>query len=315
MCTSIRICGEGAYFGRNMDIENDFGGEVVLAPRSYRIKYSHGGEESEHYAILGVAVKIGGYPLYADCMNEAGLCIAGLALAESTYYFPSDGKYDGKRRLASFEVPLFLLSKCKNVRECVDVMRDTVIVDTSFSSDIQATPLHWHIADGCSSAVIEQTREGMKVYYNEVDILTNEPTFECQLRGLSAYGNLTPGRAENCLTRIGGVGSSGWGEGSVGLPGDLSSRSRFIKAAYLTALSGEIEKEWLNEGHLLSLLSAVAVPMGAVVNERKMHYTTYTSLMDIGEASYTYIGRDRLSPKKYYMRELRLDGEELIVAR
>lgn len=313
MCTSIRLLGEEMYFGRNMDIEDGFDWKVVLLPRRYRIKYRHGGEDNYHYAIFGMAAVINGYPLFADCMNEAGVGIAGLALTESCRYFSECEKYGGKHKIASFEVPLLLFSRCKSVAECVELMKNTVIVDTNFSSEVSATPLHWHIADRKSSAVIEQTKDGMNIYQSRADVLTNEPTFDVHLRGLSMYGNLTSKRAENCLTRLCGDGQ-GFGEGSVGLPGDYTSRSRFVKSAYLVGLSREIKVKKLDEGHLFSLLSAVAVPFGAV-NEGKMHYTVYTSLMNSEKMSYTYIGKDRLNVKRYYMKDYDLEGDELIVVK
>ena len=79
MCTSIALTGKHLIFGRNMDLDGDFGGCATVLPRRAPLALRRMPAIREHYAVLGMARTVEGYPLYADGMNEHGLCMAGLA--------------------------------------------------------------------------------------------------------------------------------------------------------------------------------------------------------------------------------------------
>lgn len=316
MCTSIRLSGVRTFFGRNMDIECSFGENVALTPRGYTIKLRHEREVNSHYAILGMASVIDSYPLYADAFNEKGLCIAGLNFPVNTRYLPIEEIDPEKYRIAPFEFPLFLLSKCKSVEECKALLNDTGITDVSFSDQLKATPLHWHIADKDSSVVVECLSTGISVLDDPADVLANNPPFDMQIMNLAAYQNLTPQKAENCLSRLGNFYSLGKAFGAVGLPGDFSSPSRFVKSAYLTALSRMLPPSEITLAHLFSLLRSVAVPKGAVTDSGetgKSHYTLYTCGMDIENMSYNYQRYDCLDLNTVYMRQEDIDGRDILI--
>ena len=78
MCTSIALTTGDFYFGRNLDLEYSFGEQVAVTPRQYPIVFRKAGECRRHYAMIGMATVVDGYPLYAEAANEKGLCIAGL---------------------------------------------------------------------------------------------------------------------------------------------------------------------------------------------------------------------------------------------
>jgi len=315
MCTSIRLGGAHMYFGRNMDIECSFGECVALAPRNYPIRFRKIGEISSHYAILGMAGVIDSYPLYADAFNEKGLCIAGLNFPINTRYIPLEESDENKHRVTPFELPLFLLSKCKSVAECKLLLGDTDIVDISFSDSVKLTPLHWHIADREESAVIECLPSGLSVKSNPADVLANNPPFDYQLINLAQYQNLTPNKTENCLSKLGDFHALGKAFGAVGLPGDFSSMSRFVKSAYLTALTKALPGEDVTLSHLFTLLRSVAVPKGAVIeNEKsqKSHYTLYTSGIDIEKKSYSYLTYDSIFAKSVFMYEYDVDSSDIM---
>ena len=86
MCTSIAMKTQDFYFGRTMDFEYNFNESVVFTPRNYPLPFRRTDILDKHYAILGMATVVEGYPLYADAVNEAGLCIAGLNFPDTAYY-------------------------------------------------------------------------------------------------------------------------------------------------------------------------------------------------------------------------------------
>lgn len=86
MCTSIAMNTEDFYFGRTMDIEYSFNEKVVFTPRNYPIAFRRNDTLRRHYAMLGMASVVEDYPLYAEAVNERGLCIAGLNFPDNAYY-------------------------------------------------------------------------------------------------------------------------------------------------------------------------------------------------------------------------------------
>lgn len=269
MCTSIAYHGKSFCFGRNMDIEYSFGERLIVCGQRFRFDFRATEPLCEHNAIIGVGTVIDGYPLFADAMNEHGLCIAGLNFPKYAH-FPNTSEGDFLK-LAPFELIPYLLGKCKAVSEVRDVLSGARIVDIPFSDTVPNATLHWHIADSSSSITVESTVSGLFVYENGVSVLTNSPSFPLQLEHFEKLSDLKS-RSDGERTSL--------GYGAVGLPGDLSSVSRFVRAAFLLGcspreLSGEAACD-----HLLSVLAAVAMTDGAVVDgEGKTHKTVYSSCM------------------------------------
>ena len=92
MCTAIKVDFKDGFFGRNMDIDHSFGEQIIITPRNYRLKFKVSNSFERHYAIMGVGTVIDEYPLYADAMNEKGLCFAGLSFKDNAKYYPIDLK-------------------------------------------------------------------------------------------------------------------------------------------------------------------------------------------------------------------------------
>lgn len=281
MCTSVAINRGDFYFGRNMDIEGALGDGVVITPRSFPLCFRREMPSLSHYAMIGSAVMADGYPLYADGMNEKGLAMAGLNFPYNAYYGKTAEKE--KAQIAPFEFIPWVLSRCANVREAKVLLQDAEIVSEPFSDAFPMTPLHWHIADGTGSLTVEPMKDGLRVYENPVGVLTNNPPFPRQLDQLGKYGNLSNicerGRTEDS--------AFSFGLGGVGLPGDYSSSSRFVKAAVMRkwmVLDGA-EREAVCG--FFSLLGSVAPPRGCVLNEAgRPHFTVYACCMNAARSAY-----------------------------
>ena len=191
MCTSIAMKTRDFYFGRTMDIEYSFNECVVFTPRNYPVNFRKAGNMCRHYALLGMGTVIEDFPLYAEAVNEKGLCIAGLNFPDSAYYPP---KEDEKRyNISPFELIFWLLGKCASVSEARKLLEDTHFINIPFNEKTPLTPLHWHIADSESSIVLESTKRGMEIYDDPAGVLTNNPSFDFQMTNLCQYMNLTTG--------------------------------------------------------------------------------------------------------------------------
>ena len=185
MCTSIALTTGDFYFGRNLDLEYSFGEQVAVTPRQYPIVFRKAGECRRHYAMIGMATVVDGYPLYAEAANEKGLCIAGLNFPGNAFY--SAQLSEDKANVSPFELPLWVLGKCACVEEARALLEQTHIMSIPFSEQMPLAPLHWHIADRESSIVVECMQGGMRVYDNPVGVLTNNPPFDFQLTNLRQY--------------------------------------------------------------------------------------------------------------------------------
>lgn len=285
MCTAISILAGDAFFGRNLDYEQDFGEKVTITPRNYPFKFTNGGELNHHYAMIGMALPVNGYPLYFDATNEKGLSMAGLNFPQNAQYAKSE---EGKVHVASFEFIPWILSQCETVKETKELLQKVQITDTNFNDTLKPTPLHWLIADGAESITVEQTCEGLFVYDNETGVLTNNPPFLMQMSRLADFINLTPEEPENRFSDHLQLASYSKGMGAMGLPGDLSSASRFVKTCFLTQNSrwGETEEEKVHA--FFHLLYAVFQQEGCIKTADGFEKTQYSSCCNASRGIYYY---------------------------
>ena len=282
MCTAIRDDKIRPLAGRSLDLEYSLDEKIVLTPRKYPLKYRHHGCDSSHLATLGIATVKGGTPLYYDAVNECGLSAFALN-------FPKYGVYgkprEGMKNIASFEVIPRILSICKTVGEARELLLDAVITDDTFSKELPATPLHWMVADKEECITVESTEEGLKIYDNPVGALTNSPPFPYHLTRLADHMGLSSVTPENKLSDYTPTVYSR-GMGAIGLPGDFSSASRFIKAVFVkenTVPCGDAISRFFH------IMDAVSVPLGCIITDSDNPVSTvYTSCADLDAVSYYY---------------------------
>ena len=274
MCTSLSMNNGGFCFGRNMDIEFPLETSVAVLPRRYPLSFLCGEERSEHYAVIGAAAVRDGVPLLCDGMNEKGLCGAALSFPDCVYLRGADG---GRRTVAPFELLLWVLSQCGDIPQAVSLLSETAVADIPFSDSVPNTPLHWHFSDGTGAIVLECTAEGMKLHHDPVGVLTNSPPFEFHLNSLRQYAQLSPRYPEK----------SGWTElqpfgrgfGAIGLPGDFSPVSRYVRTAFLK-LNSPVMEEDERISQFFHILANAAMPRGSVYTEDgREELTAYTSCM------------------------------------
>lgn len=286
MCTAVCYRTKDPYFGRTLDNDVSYGEEVVVTPRRYPFAFRHAETLREHYALIGTAFVPDGFPLYYDAVNEKGLCAAGLNFTGSARYGKAAG---GKCDLAQFELIPYLLGRCASVREAAAALRHINITDEAYRADMPPAKLHWMIADREQAAVLECTREGMHLYDDPAGVLTNEPPFPAQMFHLNDFMGLSPQKPQNRFSEKLSLQIYSRGMGALGLPGDLSSRSRFVRAAFaaLNAVSGESEEE--SVAQFFHILGAVSQPRGCnFLGEGRYEVTVYSSCCNAAAGIYYY---------------------------
>ncbi len=286
MCTAATYYTKDHYFGRNLDLEYSYHETVTITPRNYPFQFRKMGEKKSHYAMIGMAYVFDNYPLYYDAVNEKGLGMAGLN-------FPKNADYkevvEGKDNVAPFEFIPWILSQCADVLEAKDLLSRMNLAAIDFSEQLKASPLHWIIADKKSAITVECVKEGLKVYDNPVGILTNNPTFDKHLFQLNNYMYLSTEQIENHFSKDLELDAYSRGMGAMGLPGDLSSLSRFVKATFtkMNSLSGDTESESISQ--FFHILGSVEQQRGLVhMGAGQYEITIYSSCVNMDKGIYYY---------------------------
>ena len=260
MCTAINFKSKDHYFGRNLDLEYTYQEAVTVTPRNYPFRFRMVGEMDTHYAIIGMAYVVDGYPLYYDATNEKGVSMAGLRFAGNAHY---PERAEGKDNVAPFEFIPWVLSQCENMQQVRKLLSRVNLANIDFSAELPSTPLHWMISYKEESLVVESIKDGLHVYDNFVNVMTNNPPFPIQLWNL---------------------------ENQKVLPGDLSSPSRFVRAAHVlkNSVCGLAEEE--SVGQFFHILTAVEQQRGCNCTESGQYeITAYSSCCNTDKGIYYYV--------------------------
>jgi penicillin V acylase-like amidase (Ntn superfamily) len=310
MCTAATYKTKDFYMGRTLDYEFSYGEEIIITPRNYPFKFRYTGEDSSHYAIIGMAHVTDDYPLYYDAVNEKGLGMAGLNFVGNAVY---GEPVDGSKNVAQFEFIPWILSKCGNLDEARKALSTLNLVGTPYSDNFPAAKLHWIIADKSGAITVESVAEGLKIYDNPVGVLTNNPPFDRQMFMLNNYMHLSPKQPKNMFPENVGLETYSRGMGALGLPGDLSSASRFVRTAFVktNSISGEGEND--SVGQFFHILGSVDQQRGCCeVAEGKYEITIYTSCWNADKGIYYYTTYTNHQITAVDMHRENLDGTSLV---
>ena len=225
------------------------------------------------------------YPLYFDATNETGLSIAGLNFPDNAIYHPARSD---KNNITPFELTPYLLGSCNDLHEAKRVLSQINLTNISYSTSLPLTPLHWLLADKTGAIVVEPTKNGLEIYENPIGVLTNNPPFPYHLYNLSNYLNITAKEPTNHFAPNCSIKPYSYGMGGIGLPGDLSSGSRFIRAAFtkLNSVCGKSEEESINQ--FFHILGSVAQQRGCAKVGNDHEITLYSSCCNMQKCIYYY---------------------------
>lgn len=309
MCTAATYKTKDFYFGRTLDYEFSYGDEVTAMPRNYPLKFRAAGNSEKHYAIIGMAHVAEDFPLYYDAINEKGLGMAGLNFVGNAYYRDES---EGKDNVAQFEFIPWILSKCATLDEARALLENVNITNTPFSDKLPTAQLHWIIADRSGAITVESVKEGIKIYDNPVGVLTNNPPFDEQMFRLNDYMHLSPKSPANLFSDKLELKTYSRGMGGLGLPGDLSSQSRFVRVAFtkMNSVSGSSENESVSQ--FFHILGSVDQQRGCCeVDSGKYEITLYTSCCNADKGIYYYTTYENHQITAVYMHKEDLDGKSL----
>lgn len=233
----------------------------VVVPKKYRQKsYApDGGEGMEFEALYGyVGLSVEKEEFVAEGINQAGLS-AGL------FYFPNSGGYETfspelrENTIADLQLVALVLSRCADVEEVKDLLGKVHVVGI----DPRASTVHWRFADASGRQVVLEIIDGkVKFYENKLGVLTNSPDFDWQMKNLNNYVNLFAGTSD--ARDFGDVELSSFGAGSamLGLPGDVTPPSRFVRAAFFQTTAPVLKTTDESVAQAFQILNNFDIPIG-----------------------------------------------------
>ena len=286
MCTAITYKTKDFYFGRTLDYEHSFGEEIVITPRNFSFDFRSRGILHQHHAIVGMARIEDNYPLYFDAVNEKGLAMAGLNFVGNAHY---PMPVSGKDNIPHYAFIPWILTQCSSVLEAKCLLRRLCLTGEAFNGQLPTAKLHWLLADTKEAITIEPVKEGLRIYENPIGILTNDPPFDQQMQNLTNYMQLSADAPENRLAPNLPLQPYSRGMGAFGLPGDLSSSSRFVRGAFtkLNAVSDVSEEESVSQ--FFHILGTVSQSRGCCRLENGVYeITRYTSCCNASRGIYYY---------------------------
>ena len=311
MCTAVSYHTKDHYFGRNLDFECSYGESVTITPRRFLFCLPEGTEFRTEYAMIGMAHVAEGTPLYYDVVNEKGACHGRAAVRGQMQSIRSGRR--GRTTFPRGRAALDFWGNAKTVAEARVLLERIAVTDAPFSEALQPSPMHWMLADASQCLVIEQMADGLHLYDNPIGVLANNPPFPFHRENIRQYLNVTAEPAQDRFSGQELLSPFSRGMGGLGLPGDLSSASRFVRAAFvkLNSRSAEGEKESVSQ--FFHILGAVEQQRGCCyLGDGKYEITIYSSCCNLEKGIYYYKTYDNHSITAVELHKENLDGEELI---
>lgn len=287
MCTSLtyRTADDQYWLARTMDFQLELGGQPIAIPRNFSFKGVFNSEFTITYGFVGTGANMDGY-VFVDGVNEQGLAVAAL-------YFSNEAGYQqepvaGKLNLASFEVLSWLLGTHKDVADVHEHLDEIAVVNYEHPMIQDNVPLHWIITDRSGNCrVLEVQADGFHWYDDTVGVMTNSPNFAWHQQNLSNYIQVhngpQPERKFNDFTAQ----EVGPGSGMIGIPGDYTSVSRFVRAAYTRQYTEQVVDE-LALNTVNHMLEPFDIPKGVKQQGDGFDYTQYRAYMQLSNATYYY---------------------------
>lgn len=206
-----------------------------------------------------------GQPFGPDGMNETGLYVG-------MYYFPdfmSLEPFDPAQAGRSMSVGDFMqwllssFSTVDEVREAIADVRVVNVEDPRFGG--APLPFHWKIADASGASIIVEIVDGgqVRIYDAFLGVVTNSPSYDWHLVNLRNYVGLAQGSRAPIEIDGRRFAPLGGGSGLLGLPGDFTPPSRFVRAAVLTATARPLADAQDAIFEAFRILDNFNIPIGA----------------------------------------------------
>jgi len=296
-CTGIILRSEDGttVAARTMEFSFDVQSNIVVVPAGTKITTLGWDDENEGFTYeakygFGGANCLG-KPVVVDGVNEKGLYFGAFYFAGNAK-FEQLGDENRGRAISSEELGNWVLSQFASIEELKKALPEKSIVGTHIDVIDGFAPFHYAVSDATgASVVIQFTESGLAFFENTVNAVTNDPTFDWHKTNLQNYIGLSPVNREEITVGELTLRPFGQGTGLVGLPGDHSSPSRFVRAVAFanTALPTEHAADAIFSA--FHILNHFDIPKGSIqeASDKELtDYTVWTSAADTKNAVYYY---------------------------
>lgn len=275
--------------------------KLIFSPRnqdfrSLTPKGRNGMSWRAKYGFVGISVVNDGF--IGEGINEAGLN-AGL------FYFTHYGSlapYDSKDDIISIsdmELTKYILSSFSSVEEVKEAFKHIKVVPFMLEKDGKALPTaHWRVNDAKGGRIVIEIMQGrVHIYENSIGVLTNSPDYAWQLTNLNNYVNLRPGSAQSFKMQKQNIFPVGAGSAMLGLPGDFTPPSRFVRAAFFLNTAPITNNSYEAVTQAFHLLNLFDLPIGSEYTDKNKIPPTLPSATQWSAVS-------NQSEKEFYYRTM-----------
>lgn len=314
-CTGFFIKAKdgGVAYARSLEFAINLKSKVAIVPRgtSYVAKMPDGTDGLEWKAKYGiVGLNIFDKPLFLDGFNEKGLLVGMFYFPGFTEYAAYD-KSKAKQSLGPTELGTWLLSNFATVDEVKQHIKNVRIVPTVLKELGLAPPLHTMVVDATGKAIVIEPINGrLIVYDNPVNVITNAPTFDWHLTNLRQYIHLSTQESTSIELGKLKVGRIGTGSGMIGIPGDITPPSRFVRAAYYVNRLPQPQTVEQGLNQVMRLMNYFFITKGMVMEKGQTseEYMQWQSFVDLKNKRFYFSTYDNLNIRMVDMNKLKLNS-------
>lgn len=296
-CTGITVrTKDGAIiFGRTLEFAVDFDSNLIVVPRGTEYVGSTPGDKpglrwKSKYAVAGMNAF--NLPMFGDGLNERGLHVG-------VFYFPGYAKYqavtdsDLPRTLAPQEFAGYLLGTCATADEAVEAAMNVKVAEVIFAQFGFVPPFHYVVNDASGKSVVLEHVDGeLKIHRNPLGVMTNSPSFDWHMTNLGNYVNETVSNVPQIDVGGEAIKSLGQGSGMLGLPGDFTPPSRFVRAVAFSQSALPVETAQEGVLQAFHILNQFDIPKGAARGREHgkivADYTLWTTAADLQNVRYYF---------------------------
>ncbi len=267
-CTGICLVAKdgGVVYGRTMEWGTfDLNSRVAIVPRGFKFIGStpdgvNGIKYDTKYGFVGLDII--GTNFIADGLNEKGLSMGMFYFSGEVGYANYEKKYANKS-LTSMDVTSYVLSQFSSVKEVKEKINDVLIVPVIEKAIGRTTDLHWMLNDKNGDSIVIEVVDGkFKIFDAPLKVCTNKPSYDWHMTNLRNYLNLTQnGFSAKTLNGV-EIKPTGHGTSLLGMPGDNTPPSRFIRATIWTQLARELTTAEEAVYEVFRILDNFQLPIG-----------------------------------------------------
>lgn len=320
MCTCVRVkAKDGACaVARTMEFGIDPSSQLTVFPRGYGFE-TIGADNKSGFAWSGqygfCGMNMFGMPIVSDGVNEKGLYVGDLYLPGFCEYQAVPAGSAGKS-ITPVDVGGYLLSLCSSVEDAKRAIQD-IYVWPWYAEQIKSIPpLHYAVIDASgASAVFEYVGGKLNIHDNPIGVLTNSPTFDWHQINLRNYVNLSAVNVPELKLDGETLDQIGQGTGMLGLPGDATPPSRFVRATALTqsAIEAHDSEQAVNLAY--HIINNFDIPKGFArsIDSGVTHYdfTFWSTIADLGGKAYYYRGYQNTKVFRVSLENVDFSGKEI----